>query len=78
MKITEFGAFVEILPGLQGLLHISQIDTKKIGKVSDVLSEGEMVKVKLLSIDGNKFSLSRKVLLKEKESEKKTVSADEN
>jgi len=69
MKITDFGAFVEILPGTQGLLHISQIDTKKIAKVSDVLKEGEMVKVKLLSIDGNKFSLSRKVLLKEKESE---------
>lgn len=69
MKITDFGAFVEILPGTQGLLHISQIDTKKIAKVSDVLKEGEMVKVKLLSIEGNKFSLSRKVLLKEKENE---------
>jgi polyribonucleotide nucleotidyltransferase len=70
IKIAEFGAFVEILPGTQGLLHISQIDTKKVAKVSDVLKEGDMVKVKLLSIEGNKFSLSRKVLLKEKESEK--------
>lgn len=67
VKIAEFGAFVEILPGTQGLLHISQIDTKKIAKVSDVLKEGDIVKVKLLSIEGNKFSLSRKVLLKEKE-----------
>lgn len=70
MKIAEFGAFVEILPGTQGLLHISQIDTKKVAKVSDVLKEGDMVKVKLLSIEGNKYSLSRKVLLKDKESEK--------
>ena len=79
MKIAEFGAFVEILPGTQGLLHISQIDTKKIAKVSDVLKEGDTVKVKLLSIEGNKFSLSRKVLLKEKEkeSEKSVVSAEE-
>jgi len=69
IKITEFGAFVEILPGTQGLLHISQIDNKKIAKVSDVLKEGDMVKVKLLSIEGNKFSLSRKVLLKEKEND---------
>ncbi|MBM4170522.1 MAG: polyribonucleotide nucleotidyltransferase [Ignavibacteria bacterium] len=66
MKITDFGAFVEILPGIQGLLHISQVDIKRIDKVTDVLKEGEMVKVKLLSIEGGKFSLSRKVLLKEK------------
>lgn len=67
MKITDFGAFVEILPGTQGLLHISQIDNKRVNKVSDVLKEGDAVKVKLLSIEGGKFSLSRKALLKEKE-----------
>ncbi len=77
VKIAEFGAFVEILPGTQGLLHISQIDTKKIAKVTDVLKEGEMVKVKLLSIEGNKFSLSRKALLKEKENEKPTEEVNE-
>jgi len=65
MKITDFGAFVEILPGTQGLLHISQIDNKRINKVTDVLKEGEMVKVKLLAIEGGKFSLSRKALLNE-------------
>jgi len=65
MKITDFGAFVEILPGTQGLLHISQIDTKRINKVTDVLKEGEMVKVKLLAVEGGKFSLSRKALLNE-------------
>jgi len=65
MKITDFGAFVEIFPGTQGLLHISQIDTKRINKVTDVLKEGEIVKVKLIAIDGGKLSLSRKALLKE-------------
>ncbi len=64
-KITDFGAFVEILPGVQGLLHISQIDNKRINKVTDVLKEGEMVKVKLLKVENGKLSLSRKVLLKE-------------
>jgi polyribonucleotide nucleotidyltransferase len=77
MKITDFGAFVEIIPGTQGLLHISQIDNKRVNKVSDVLKEGEMIKVKLLSIEGGKFSLSRKVLLKEKE-EGKENSENEN
>ena len=65
MKITDFGAFVEIIPGTQGLLHISQIDNKRVNKVTDVLKEGEMVKVKLLAIEGGKFSLSRKALLNE-------------
>ncbi|MCX6174511.1 MAG: polyribonucleotide nucleotidyltransferase [Ignavibacteriales bacterium] len=65
MKITDFGAFVEIIPGTQGLLHISQIDNKRVNKVTDVLKEGEMIKVKLLAIEGGKFSLSRKALLNE-------------
>ncbi len=72
VKITDFGAFVEILPGIQGLLHISQIDTKRVNKVTDVLKEGEMIKVKLISMDSGKFSLSRKVLLNEK-AEKETA-----
>ncbi|MEW6702918.1 MAG: polyribonucleotide nucleotidyltransferase [Bacteroidota bacterium] len=69
MKITDFGAFVEIFPGTQGLLHISQIDNKRINKVTDVLKEGEVVKVKLIAIEGGKLSLSRKVLLNEPEVE---------
>ena len=69
MKITDFGAFVEIIPGTQGLLHISQIDNKRVNKVTDVLKEGEMVKVKLLAIEGGKFSLSRKALLNESTSQ---------
>jgi polyribonucleotide nucleotidyltransferase len=60
-KIMEFGAFVEILPGLDGLLHISQIDQKRINKVTDVLQEGDEVVVKVLQIDREgKIRLSRK------------------
>jgi polyribonucleotide nucleotidyltransferase len=66
------------MPGIQGLLHISQVDTKKIAKVSDVLAEGEMVRVKLLSIENGKFALSRKVLLKEKEESKEEVKEENN
>jgi polyribonucleotide nucleotidyltransferase len=66
-KITDFGAFVEILPGKEGLLHISQIDRKRINRVEDVLKRGEEVTVKLIEIDpeNGKLSLSRKVLLPE-------------
>ncbi|KUO62877.1 polyribonucleotide nucleotidyltransferase [bacterium BRH_c32] len=71
VKIADFGAFVEILPGTQGLLHISQIDNKRIEKVTDVLTEGDVIKVKLLSIENGKFSLSRKALLKEEAAQEK-------
>jgi polyribonucleotide nucleotidyltransferase len=63
-KIMDFGAFVEILPGKEGLLHISQIDHKRVNKVTDYLKEGDKVKVKLIKIENGKFSLSRKDLLK--------------
>jgi polyribonucleotide nucleotidyltransferase len=69
IKIMDFGAFVEILPGQQGLLHISQLDHKRIDKVTDVLNEGDMVKVKLLKVENGKFSLSRKALLENKKAE---------
>ncbi|MCF8240389.1 MAG: polyribonucleotide nucleotidyltransferase [Melioribacteraceae bacterium] len=62
-KITDFGAFVEITPGTEGLLHISQIDHSRVKNVKDVLSEGEIVKVKLIKTENGKFSLSRKALL---------------
>ncbi|MBI4646288.1 MAG: polyribonucleotide nucleotidyltransferase [Bacteroidia bacterium] len=62
--IVSFGAFVEILPGRQGLLHISEIDWKRINTVEDVLKEGEQVEVKLIEIERTgKLRLSRKVLL---------------
>jgi len=63
-KITNFGAFVEILPGKEGLLHISQIAHRRIDKVEDVLKVGDQVQVKLLDIDPQgKLDLSRKALL---------------
>lgn len=62
-KITNFGAFVEILPGKEGLLHISQIDTQRVNKVEDVLKVGDEVQVKLLKIENGKLDLSRKALL---------------
>jgi len=64
-KIMDFGAFVEILPGKEGLLHISQIDNKRVNKVTDYYKEGDKVRVKLLKVENGKFSLSRKELLNE-------------
>ena len=62
--ITNFGAFVEILPGKEGLLHISEIEKHRIKSVEEVLKVGDVVKVKLLDIDKNgKLRLSRKALL---------------
>ncbi|HAB52016.1 MAG TPA: polyribonucleotide nucleotidyltransferase [Ignavibacteriales bacterium] len=71
-KIMDFGAFVEILPGKEGLLHISQIDNKRVNKVTDYFKEGDKVTVKLLKVENGKFSLSRKELLKETSSGNKT------
>ena len=64
-NIMAFGAFVEILPGKDGLLHISEIDWKRVEKVEDVLKEGDEIEVKLIEIDKKtgKYKLSRKVLL---------------
>lgn len=62
-KIVDFGAFVEILWGKEGLLHISNIDHKRINNVGDVLAEGDRVKVKVTALDKGKISLSRKALL---------------
>ena len=63
-KLMDFGAFVEILPGKEGLLHISQIDNKRVEKVSDYFKTGDKVTVKLIKIENGKLSLSRKELLK--------------
>lgn len=62
-KIMDFGAFVEILPGKEGLLHISQIDNKRVQKVTDYFKVGDKVTVKLLKVEDGKYSLSRKELL---------------
>ena len=70
-KIMDFGAFVEILPGIDGLVHISQIAPQRIDKVTDVLKEGDEVKVKVLEIDRDgKIRLSRKEALSEEVSKK--------
>jgi polyribonucleotide nucleotidyltransferase len=73
-KLMDFGAFVEILPGKEGLLHISQIDSKRVEKVSDYFKVGDKVTVKLLKIENGKFSLSRKELLKEEGKKEKSHS----
>jgi len=64
VKTTDFGAFVQIMPGTDGLVHISQLANKRVAKVTDVVNEGDMVKVKVLEIgrDG-KIRLSRKAVL---------------
>jgi polyribonucleotide nucleotidyltransferase len=62
-KITTFGAFVEIMPGKEGLLHISEIEPYRINRVEDVLQVGDEVEVKLLRVENGKYSLSRKALL---------------
>jgi polyribonucleotide nucleotidyltransferase len=65
-KIVEFGAFVEVIPNTEGLLHISQIAESRIRTVQDVLSEGDEVLVKVIEIDGNgKMRLSRKMALRD-------------
>jgi polyribonucleotide nucleotidyltransferase len=66
VKITDFGAFVEILPGTDGLLHISQISQERIKRVEDVLKEGDEVTVKVIEVDkSGKIRLSRRELLKD-------------
>jgi polyribonucleotide nucleotidyltransferase len=63
-KIMEFGAFVEILPGKEGLVHISQLDTKRVEKVEDLFKVGDTMEVKLMQIDPEgKLSLSRKATM---------------
>jgi polyribonucleotide nucleotidyltransferase len=63
-RIMNFGAFVEVLPGKEGLLHISRIENHRVEKVEDVLNIGDKVKVKVFEIDGQgRINLTRKELL---------------
>ncbi|MDQ3349554.1 MAG: polyribonucleotide nucleotidyltransferase [Acidobacteriota bacterium] len=72
-RITDFGAFVEIMPGLDGLLHVSEIAHYRVKDVRDELKEGEQVMVKVINIDpSGKIRLSRKALLQPEESQAKT------
>jgi polyribonucleotide nucleotidyltransferase len=65
VRIADFGAFVEIFPGTDGLLHISEISENRIKNVRDELKEGDQILVKVLALEGNKIKLSRKAILKE-------------
>jgi len=65
VRLAEFGAFVELFPGTDGLLHISEIAEHRVKDVKDELNEGDQVMVKVLAIEGNRIKLSRKALIKE-------------
>ena len=65
VRIVDFGAFVEIFPGTDGLLHISEISESRIKQVRDELNEGDQILVKVLALEGNKIKLSRKAILRE-------------
>jgi polyribonucleotide nucleotidyltransferase len=65
VRIVDFGAFVEIFPGTDGLLHISEISENRVKQVRDELNEGDQIMVKVLGIEGNKIKLSRKAILRE-------------
>jgi len=70
VRVVNFGAFVEVLPGVEGLLHISEIDEHRINEVRDVLDEGHEVLVKVIDIDGQgRVRLSRKAVLREQRGE---------
>jgi polyribonucleotide nucleotidyltransferase len=65
VRLVDFGAFVEIFPGTDGLLHISEIAENRIRNVTDELKEGDQILVKVLALEGNKIKLSRKAVLRE-------------
>ena len=65
VRLAEFGAFVELFPGTDGLLHISEIAEHRVKDVKDELREGDQVMVKVLALEGNRIKLSRKALIKE-------------
>ena len=78
VKLMTFGAFAEIIPGVDGLIHISQIANKRIGKPEDVLAEGQEVQVKITDVDAEnkRISLSIRALLEpevEEEAAEQTV-----
>jgi polyribonucleotide nucleotidyltransferase len=75
VRIADFGAFVEIFPGTDGLLHISEISESRIKNVRDELNEGDQILVKVLALEGNKIKLSRKAILREQR-EKLKAGAD--
>ena len=75
-KLAEFGAFVEIIPGTDGLLHISEVAEHRIRNIRDELKEGDQVLVRVMSVDGNRIKLSRKAVLREQREKHGTSGAD--
>jgi polyribonucleotide nucleotidyltransferase len=78
VRLAEFGAFVEIFPGTDGLLHISEIAEQRIRAVRDELKEGDQVLVKVLAIEGNKIRLSRKAVLRDQRDKQRRESSSSN
>jgi polyribonucleotide nucleotidyltransferase len=75
-RIVDFGAFVEIFPGTEGLLHISEISEQRIHAVKDELKLGDQILVKCLALEGNKIKLSRRAVLREQRERTKTGTAE--
>ena len=76
-RITDFGAFVEIMPGIDGLLHVSEIANHRVKDVRDELQDGERILVKVINVDpSGKVRLSRKALLQEQESDEQSGKKD--
>jgi polyribonucleotide nucleotidyltransferase len=73
VRLADFGAFVEIFPGTDGLLHISEISESRVKAVRDELKEGDQILVKVLALEGNKIKLSRKAVLREQREKLKTA-----
>ncbi len=76
VRLAEFGAFVELFPGTDGLLHISEIAEHRVKEVKDELREGDQVMVKVLAIEGNRIKLSRKALIKEQKAKLAPAAAE--
>jgi polyribonucleotide nucleotidyltransferase len=74
-RIVDFGAFVEVFPGTDGLLHISEIADRRVKDVRDELKEGQQILVKCIGKDGNKIKLSRKAVLRDEQRKAETASA---
>jgi polyribonucleotide nucleotidyltransferase len=76
-RIVDFGAFVEVFPGTDGLLHISEIADRRVKDVRDELKEGQQILVKCIGKDGNKIKLSRKAILREERQKTEAAGAGE-
>ena len=76
VRLVDFGAFVEIIPGTDGLLHISEVAEHHIKSIRDELKEGDQVLVKVLTVEGNRIKLSRKAVLREQRDKRRTGESD--